>query len=95
MTQRLTAPSSTPREKSSVEQHQPARDVGQGSRGAGTAGCSDAGLTARIAAVERLIALDDEVGDPEQLEDEILQGAIGDGEGGGAHRPPASGGRAS
>jgi hypothetical protein len=33
------------------------------------------GVSARIAAVERIVELNDDVGDPEQLEDEIVRGA--------------------
>ena len=35
------------------------------------------GEAARVQAVERLVRLDDEVADPQQLEDEIIRGATG------------------
>jgi len=34
------------------------------------------GVSARIEAVERLAKLDDDIGDPEQIEDEIMRGAL-------------------
>lgn len=81
MRTKLKAPrSATPHEKSGDERRHRGGDVGRGGRVAGRVREGDAGLSARMGAVERLIALNDEVGDPEQLEDEIIRGAIDDGE---------------
>ncbi|MCY4029470.1 MAG: hypothetical protein OXH75_24515 [Acidobacteria bacterium] len=52
------------------------RSVGELVREAAMIRYGAGGESARIEAVEKLVNLNDEVGDPEQLEDEILRGAL-------------------
>ncbi|MCE2515329.1 MAG: hypothetical protein J4F37_10025 [Acidobacteria bacterium] len=52
------------------------RSVGELVREAAMIRYGAGGESARIEAVERLVSLNDEVGDPEQLEEEIIRGAI-------------------
>ena len=51
------------------------RSVGELVREAAMIRYGVGGVSARLAAVERLVALDGEVADPERLEDEIIRGA--------------------
>ena len=57
------------------EARQQGRSVGELVREAAMIRYGSGGVAARIAAVERLVKLDDHVGDPEQIEDEITRGA--------------------
>lgn len=52
------------------------RSVGELVREAAMIRYGAGGESARIEAVKKLVSLNDEVGDPEQLEDEILRGAL-------------------
>ncbi len=52
------------------------RSVGELVREAAMIRYGSGGVSARIEAVERLARLDDDVGDPEQIEDEIMRGAL-------------------
>lgn len=51
------------------------RSVGELVREAAMIRYGAGGAAARMQAVERLVRLDDEVGEPERLEDEIIRGA--------------------
>ena len=53
------------------------RSVGELVREAAMIRYGAGGAAARMQAVERLVRLDDEVGEPERLEDEIIRGATG------------------
>ena len=53
------------------------RSVGELVREAAVTRYGAGGAAARMQAVERLVRLDDEIGDPEQIEDEIVRGATG------------------
>lgn len=57
------------------EGRQQGRSVGELVREAAMIRYGSSGVSARLAAVERLVNLNDDVGDPEQLEDEIVRGA--------------------
>jgi hypothetical protein len=57
------------------EARQQGRSVGELVREAAMIRYGSSGVSARIAAVERIVELNDDVGDPEQLEDEIVRGA--------------------
>lgn len=52
------------------------RSVGELVREAAMIRYGSAGVSARVEAVERLARLDDDIGDPEQIEDEIIRGAL-------------------
>lgn len=52
------------------------RSVGELVREAAMIRYGSGGVPARIEAVERLAKLDDDIGDPEQIEDEIMRGAL-------------------
>ena len=52
------------------------RSVGELVREAAMIRYGSGGVSARIEAVERLAKLDDDIGDPEQIEDEIMRGAL-------------------
>ena len=52
------------------------RSVGELVREAAMIRYGSGGVSARVEAVERLASLNDVVGDPEQIEDEIIRGAI-------------------
>ena len=58
------------------EARQQGRSVGELVREAAMIRYGSGGVSARVAAVERIAALDDDIGDPEQLEDEIIRGAL-------------------
>ena len=53
------------------------RSVGELVREAAMIRYGAGGAAARMQAVERLVRLDDEVGEPERLENEIIRGATG------------------
>ena len=57
------------------EARQQGRSVGELVREAAMIRYGSGGASARLEAVERLASLNDDVGDPEQLEDEIIRGA--------------------
>ena len=57
------------------EARQQGRSVGELVREAAMIRYGFGGVSARLEAVERLASLNDDVGDPEQLEDEIIRGA--------------------
>ena len=52
------------------------RSVGELVREAAMIRYGSGGVSARVEAVERLARLDDDIGDPEQIEDEIIRGAL-------------------
>lgn len=57
------------------EARQQGRSVGELVREAAMIRYGSGGASARLEAVERLASLNDAIGDPEQLEDEIIRGA--------------------
>ena len=52
------------------------RSVGELVREAAMIRYGSGGVSARVEAVERLAKLDDDIGDPERIEDEIIRGAL-------------------
>ena len=60
-----------------AEARRQGRSVGELVREATMIRYGAGGEAARVQAVERLVRLDDEVADPQQLEDEIIRGATG------------------
>ena len=52
------------------------RSVGELVREAAMIRYGSGGVSARIEAVERLAKLDDDIGDPDRIEDEIIRGAL-------------------